>query len=74
MHRESNILAFQKLYDVVSIEESDALLRYIFDWNASRENLVEYQAKSRLAEKVKDYALNGGKFYEVYGVIDESKL
>lgn len=66
----SNILAFQKLFDIVSAEESDALLKYIFRWDAVREELRRYPAGSSLAGKVKDYGLSGGRFYVGYGVLD----
>ena len=74
LDKGSNILAFQGLFDVVSTEESDALLKYIFAWDATRERLDKYESKSGLAKKVKNYAQSGCKFYVPYGVIDESEL
>lgn len=74
LDKGSNILAFQGLFDVVGTEESDALLKYIFAWDATRERLDKYEPKSGLAKKVKSYAQSGCKFYVPYGVIDESKL
>lgn len=69
LNRDSNILAFQGMFDVVSTEESDALLKYIFGWGTVRDTISKCQAESRLAQKVKEQAINGGKFYVSYGIL-----
>lgn len=69
LDRDSNILAFQKLFEVVKVKPSDSMLRYVFDWNAVRDNLADYAVKSKLAERVKAYVMDGGELYEAYGVI-----
>ena len=74
LKKESNILAFQSLFDIVSTEESDAALRFVLGWDTDRENLATKPATSGLAEKIKDYALRGGKFYVPYAIVDESGL
>ena len=65
---EANILKFQRLFHVVEDDPSDAAIRFIFRWDGSREKLPQYQAKSNLAKKVKDYVLAGGTMYQSYGV------
>lgn len=69
LDKDSNILAFQTLFEVVEAKPSNSMLRYVFNWNAVRDNLSEYEVKSKLAERVKAYVLNGGELYEAYGVI-----
>lgn len=66
---DSNILQFQKLFNLYGTEPSDAILRFVFCWNTTRENLREFPAKSFLAEAVKRRLENGGSFYETTGVI-----
>ena len=69
LDRDSNILAFQGIFDVVSAEKSDALLKYIFGWGTDREVLPLCKPASSLAKCVQNHALSGGKFYVGYGVL-----
>ena len=66
---ESNIIKFQNMFEPVKNDESYALLRYIFKWDTTKDTLKDAVAKSSFAQKVKDRALSGGKFYETLGVI-----
>lgn len=68
---ESNILAFQRLFERISEDDSYALLRYIFRWNTSLRNLKDAVCYSSLSEKVKRAALKGEQFHESLGVIEK---
>lgn len=65
----SNILAFGELFDVVHEEESAAVLRYVFKWNTNLINVRDAVCPSAFAERLKKYALSGGKLHESTGVI-----
>lgn len=65
----SNILEFQKLFDVVHKRKEDSILHFMFKFGiSSREELNLCTAKSNFAKKIKEYALSGGDFYNVLGV------
>ena len=64
----SNILRFAELFDKVKEDKSDALLKYIFRWDATRENLENMKIKSSFAAKIFDAISRGEAFYEVLGV------
>ncbi len=66
---ESNIAAFKNLFKTVRNDDSDALLKYIFHWNARREDINELEANTTLARKVKAAVLRGEKFHESLGYI-----
>ena len=70
---ESNILAFQNMFDIKEKEESDAILKYVFRWNTTRRKLAKEFAASSFAVNVKARALRGGKFYENLGILKNSK-
>ncbi len=63
----SNIVQFQTLFTVTHNDPSDAILKYIFRWDATRDTLERFEPQSRLAAAVKPYVLNGGTFYESLG-------
>ena len=67
LNENSNILQFQTLFTVVQNDVSDAILKYIFRWDATRDTLEQFEPQSKLAATVKPYALNGGTFYESLG-------
>ncbi|MBQ3124599.1 MAG: amidohydrolase family protein [Clostridia bacterium] len=67
LSEDSNIIDFQNRFVAIESEESDAVLKYVFDWSMTRRNLPKAPAVTSLAEKVKEHALSGGKFYEVLG-------
>ena len=69
LNGDSNILKFQDMFEIVSSEPSDAILRYVFKWNTTRENLLEAVAESTLAKKVKEIVLSGDSFNEAMGLI-----
>ena len=65
----SNILAFQNRFQIVAALPSDGLLRYLFQWNTTRENLAQFIPSSPLAAKVQESALAGRTFYAGTGIL-----
>lgn len=65
----SNIRKFLDRFTELSREESDAILRYTFRFDATRENLASFEPKSSLARSVYAAVLEGKVFYEVFGFI-----
>lgn len=66
---DSNIVQFAKLFDpVISLEESYALLRYLFRWNDTKETVLTHTPQNRLQENIIAHLKNGGKLYEGYAV------
>lgn len=66
---DSNIIAFRNLFEAVSKEESDAILKFVFRWNTNRFNVKFLPAYNRFSEAVKQQALSGTVFYEVTGYL-----
>ena len=64
----SNILKFQQLYEITQIQPSDAILKYVFEWDTIRSNMHQYECKSRLAESARRYIDAGGSFCEAFGI------
>lgn len=65
----SNIIRFQNMFAVLHEEKSDAILRYVFRWDCTREMLPQMTCSSGFAKKVKDETLAGREFHVSYGVI-----
>lgn len=66
---DSGILRFADLFDRVDQDETPSILRYLFSWDTTPENLKDQTPKSSLAACVKDAFLAGERFYETLGVI-----
>lgn len=66
---ESNILQFGRMFEAVRIEKSDAILRYIFSWDTTRNSLERAVPYNSFTEAVKQHAMRGGELYEVLGVL-----
>ena len=67
----SNIVKFRRMFELVTKEESNAILRYVFSWDTNLRNLINKNPVSSFAEIVKKRALGGGKFYETLGFIEK---
>jgi len=65
----ANIRSFAERFTELDREESDAILRYVFRYDTTRENLMPQEAKTSLAKRIKDKVACGGRFYEVLGYI-----
>lgn len=70
LKKDSNMLMFQDLFEVFEPEESYSILKYVFKWNTTKENLNSCVTASSFARKVKEWINDGGKFYEALGVIE----
>ncbi len=68
---DSNILQFQKRFQIASSHPSDSLLGYIFPWKTKREDLPNITPESPLAAKVKKLALQGETFYLALGAFEK---
>ena len=66
---ESGIRRFAGMFDCVAQDESPALLRYLFGWDTTPDNLKDKTPTSGFAAKVKEAFLGGTVFYETLGVI-----
>ncbi len=66
---QSNILRFQKLFEVVSEDDSNRIIRYVFSWDMTEEKLGDAVCISSFAEKVKKHILSGNTFHESLGII-----
>lgn len=71
LNAESNILGFQNLFTLIFKDKSDSILKYVFAWDANRENLSSYISTSSFAEKVKNRIMKGGDFYTAFGFVEK---
>lgn len=65
----SNILEFQKLFELVGREKRDSIISFVVRWKTNRDNIAEVTPKTPLAQKIKDMALAGEDFFVGSGVI-----
>lgn len=65
----SNILKFRDMFTLISADESDAALRYVFRWNTNRRNLRNAVCPSSFAERMKKHILGGGVLHAAFGAI-----
>lgn len=66
---ESNILQFGKMFEKIRVDKSDAILRYLFQLDTTRDNLKNAVAYNSFTDAIKRHAMNGGELYEVLGVL-----
>lgn len=64
----SNVAKFQDFFKIVRKDASDAVLKFSFLWNTTRENVENAIPTSSFAAKLKERALAGGVFYEALGI------
>lgn len=69
---ESGIVRFGNMFDKVSEDESTALLRYLFTWNTTEQNLKYQLPRSSLAKTVQKEIEKGKKFHQTLGVIPKN--
>lgn len=69
LDKDSNMIRFQKLFDIPKRVESDSILMFTLGVNINRENVNEAAAKTGFAQKVKELAMQGETFYAGYGLI-----
>ena len=68
----SNVLKCGPLFEKVSANPSDNIIRFVFGGGATRESLTGIEPKNRFQRELKEAALAGRVFYDVRGVIDAS--
>ena len=66
---DSNIAKFRRRYTVIDRTPSFSLLKYIFRWDARRENIDSFTDKEGFQKKIKSAVLNGEQFYDSLGFI-----
>lgn len=64
-----NIKSFAERFTELEREKSDAVLRYVFRYDTTRESLMMQEAKTSLARKIKDKVADGESFFEVLGYV-----
>ena len=64
-----NILAFQRLFSIVSKAPSRAILGYAIKWKIKDDELPMAECKSNFAKRVKSEYLDGRRFFAGYGII-----
>lgn len=70
----SNILKFSRRFDIILEEPADDILRYVFKWDTTRENLSDEKPDTPFKEKIiKDVQL-GRTFYIGYGAIRPEQI
>ncbi len=67
----SNIIKFQNMFDIVEKEKSDDTIKFVFNWDTTRENLKNINTSSEFSKKIKEYALNGNDFFVSYGLLKD---
>ena len=63
----SNILQFQSRFRIEKRYPSDSRLKYLFRWDAQRNNLEQFPASSSFAARIKDHVLSGGSLEDAIG-------
>lgn len=67
--QNSNICRFGDMFDKVDKNKSNKLIRYLFRWDTTEENLKYVACNSAFSEKIKKAVLSGEQFYQTLGVI-----
>ena len=70
----SNILKFATLFEIVSTNKSDGIIRFVFGNGAKREDLPSISPAGRFKTALREQALAGRVFYDRRGVIDINKI
>jgi len=64
----SNLVRFFDFFEVVSLEESDEIIRHVFGNGSTRENILDRPCESSLTRWIVQNVKEGGKFYEGLGI------
>ncbi len=65
----ANITKFMNMFTPVIDDPSNALIKYIFRWDATVESLHTFEPRSSFATKIKEAVLSGVQFHETLGVV-----
>jgi len=74
MKKDSNIMKFKNLFDVLRQDETDGILNYVIGWQKTREDVKKMQFDSRLQNEIKARILSDEKFFAGLGVIKDKYL
>ncbi|MBQ9965993.1 MAG: DUF5596 domain-containing protein [Clostridia bacterium] len=66
---DSNIIKFQKMFNIIKDDNSNEIFRYLFSWDTNMENLYQRVPTSSLAKKVLE-ASKTTQFHESYGIFE----
>ena len=66
---ESNILQFAGMFSVVEKKKADDIIRFMFGWNATREQADQWDCRSSFAKAIQQAIREGTVFYEVRGLM-----
>lgn len=72
LESESNILKFQTMFKLIKEVKSNAILNYVFEWGTNIKDVKNTICTSSLSKKVKKRVLEGGSFYEGFGIIKKA--
>jgi hypothetical protein len=66
---DSNIIKFASLFNRISRKESSSIIKYLWRWDTTPENLIYEAPTSSLASRVKEDFLDGKTFYEALDIL-----
>ena len=66
---DSNILKFASMFQIVEKKKADDIVRFVFGWDATRENMDKWECRSGFAKRVKQAIRDGVDFYETRGLM-----
>ena len=69
----SNIIRFGNRFHKVFSQESNFLLRFLFRWDTSEENLAQQVCNTQFQKTIRDAVLRGEVFHVTAGVLEKSK-
>lgn len=69
----SNIIHFGNRFHKVFSQESNFLLRFLFRWDTSEENLAQQVCNTQFQKTIRDAVLRGEVFHVTAGVLEKSK-
>ena len=70
----SNVILFGNRFLKIDSNKGDSILRYVFRWDATRENLQKFEAKTSLARAIKQSVMDEKCFFEEFGIINRKNI
>ena len=65
---DSNILQFQTVFDIIIDEKCDNIIKFVFNWDTTRDNLNDIICPKGFPERVKKRINDGGYFNTSLGI------
>ena len=65
----SNILQFAGMFRVVEKKQADDIIRFMFGWDTTREQVDQWDCRSSFARAIRDAVRAGTVFYETRGLM-----